>query len=645
MKDVYLVQMPFSPLFQPSLAIGLLKADARDAGLSCAVEYANLRFARAIGLWGYEILHNFTILHLVGEAVFSQCAGFESFDDFCGYFSWLEKYCDKYEKKNNKLKYIKEIFYSAKARSGAFIADLAEYLLDQKPKIIGCSSLFQQNNASFALMKKIKETDSSVITILGGAQCALQMGNAISRHIGFVDYVFSGEADQSFGCLCRKLIDGEPFDALPYGIITKDRFGEGEVPYAVTCSLDALPIADYDDYFDAVGRYGLEKAIRPSILIEGSRGCWWGEKKPCIFCGLGSGSRKYRVKSTKRLLDEMEFLSERYGIKRFTFTDSILSNEHVKELTRELIAQNRGYSMFCEIKSNLSREDVKNLRDAGFTHIQPGIESLQDDILSLMHKGNTAIKHIEFLKNCRTYGIKLAWNLLVGFPGEKPEWLEELIAIIPMIAHLQMPSGHNHIIYHKFSEYQINPGAYGLDLTPMDVYYHVYPGSEELVADIAYNFKPADNGAEAAYYNLLKKGDVYERLTNAYFNWNDEFSRDRCRLMMYKYSDRIEIEDTRRIAKDKYHTLYGIEMNIYEDCGTIRRKRELYDKYKASYCEDEIQRVIDGFRQRYLIYCSGDKILALATPYTHYKYESEKTPFGNIKATELKKSGKLAARG
>ncbi|WP_310601667.1 RiPP maturation radical SAM C-methyltransferase [Anaerosporobacter sp.] len=631
MKDVCLVQMPFSLLFQPSLALSILKCDVESSGLSCGIDYANLRFAHMIGAKHYERVQAPGVLYMTGEAVFSECAGFANGDNFEEYFQGIEGFGREHKKINYfDFNLVKESFFYVKEQVEKFIDETAHYLLSHSPKIIGCSSTFQQNNASFALCKRIKELDSTVITIMGGAQCAADMGVTISEYIPYVDYVFSGEADHSFGELCVKILGGEPWENLPYGTIIKGKSVIHKAPYAITEDMDAVPVPDYSEYFEALKEYGFDKIIQPTLLIEGSRGCWWGEKNPCTFCGLGSVTRKYRQKSVARVLKELNEQSEKYNIKQFLFTDSILSNEHLRELIPQLKQQDRGYSLFCEIKSNLTEGDIKNLREAGFTFIQPGIENLQDDILQLMHKGNTAIRHIELLRNCRTYGMKVSWNILVGFPGEEKKWLKELLDVMPLLSHLQSPNNLNHIIYQKYSVYTNNPEQYGLELEPMKVYDYIYAGNKEFIKGMAYNYEPCGIEDKEDYYDLPHKDEVYQQLTKAYYDWSENFLRKGDRLQMFTYPDKIEILDFRQIAKKTYYTLVGIQKEIYSECRTSQKKVFLLEKYKETFAISEIEEAIKYLIEQQLVISIHEEVLALATENLEFPFEKDKSPFGFI---------------
>jgi magnesium-protoporphyrin IX monomethyl ester (oxidative) cyclase len=634
MKMVCLVQMPLSFLYQPSGALSILKADAEKRGVSCVVDYANMRFARMVGITEYEQLRVASVFLMVGDVLFAEAAGFNRAGNSELYFQYLEERFKWRDKQG--INFSEEIFYDAQCHVDRFITETAEHLLSYSPRIIGCSLTFQQNNAVFALFNKIKEVAPELITILGGVQCACESGVAISKRIRSVDYVFSGEADTVFGELCEQVILGgrqTPLECLPYGTIRNGLFHSDTPPYALTPDINTVPVPDYNDYFADLRTYGLEEIINPALLIEGSRGCWWGEKQPCTFCGLGGYTRKYRVKEVPRLLDEMKRQAERYGVHRFTFTDSILSKEHIADLIPELIRLQEGYVLFCEIKSNISGETIKKMRDAGFIDIQPGIEQLQDDMLRLMHKGNTAINHIALLRDCRTYGMRLAWNILVGFPGEKEEWLEELLALMPLLSHLQAPQNLLHIIFQKDSVYERNADDYGLSLEPIPTYTYAYPDAPEFIGSIAYNFEPVDPEDKKAYYDIACGGSVYKRLYQEFRAWLRRFTAEYNRLQQFEYDDRIELLDFRYIALQHNYTLRELQKALYADSKIPQKINTLFKKYEKQYSVSEIQDALDFLIHHYLMVSINGMVLALATETTNYTYNDE-WPLGWIDMTE-----------
>src|SRR5207237_5488138 len=80
----------------------------------------------------------------------------------------------------------------------------------------------------------------------------------------------------------------------------------------VVHNLDDTSIPDYDEFFDALNGSPVRDYVEPGLLVETSRGCWWGAKHHCTFCGLNGSGIVYRSKSPQRTLTEIEQLTERY---------------------------------------------------------------------------------------------------------------------------------------------------------------------------------------------------------------------------------------------------------------------------------------------------------------------------------------------
>ena len=148
------------------------------------------------------------------------------------------------------------------------------------------------------------------------------MGEALSRLFPFVDCICSGKADTIFIHLVKRLLSGKPIDNIPniiyrkgdQRLLTIDR-------NAVSIDLDLLPYPDYDDYFQQLNRTLLNRFVDPYLLFETSRGCWWGEKSHCTFCGLNSGDLNYNSKSAQRAIGELSYLKRKYNTSTFVAVD------------------------------------------------------------------------------------------------------------------------------------------------------------------------------------------------------------------------------------------------------------------------------------------------------------------------------------
>ena len=228
---------------------------------------------------------------------------------------------------------------------------------------------------------------------------------------------------------------------------------------------------------------------------------WWGAKQHCTFCGLNGETMTFRAKSAERVLAEVERQVARYGVRHIQAVDNIISHDYFRTLLPMLKERQLGVTFFYEIKSNLRRDQIQLMREAGILAVQPGIESLSSRVLKLMKKGVTGIQNIQLLKWCREYGIEVAWNLLYGFPGETAEDYDEIARYASAIPHLKPPGTVAPIRLDRFSPNFTQAEFFGIvDIHPFSMYKFVYPLPEEAVANLAYffeyRFKDGRNPAE-----------------------------------------------------------------------------------------------------------------------------------------------------
>src|SRR5439155_6611144 len=254
-----------------------------------------------------------------------------------------------------------------------------------RPKFVGFTSVFQQHVASLALARRIKRALPDTFVAMGGANCEGVMGAETVRQFPFVDAVVSGEGELVFPELVRRALAGEPVSGL-VGVRTPARVGAelafGRFPNAPTVqNLDDLPEPDYDDFFAEFGKSRYARNWQPGIFCETSRGCWWGEKMHCTFCGLNGGSMAFRSKSARRAIEELSGLTKRHPGCDVQLTDNILDMGYFKDFLPELVARKLDLDLFYETKVNLKKEQVCTLASAGIRRIQPGIESLGDGVL------------------------------------------------------------------------------------------------------------------------------------------------------------------------------------------------------------------------------------------------------------------------
>src|SRR5262249_25530900 len=205
----------------------------------------------------------------------------------------------------------------------------------------------------------------------------------------------------------------------------------------------------------------------------------------CTFCGLNGSTMAYRSKSAGRALGELEHLSRKHPGCDVQVTDNILDLGYFKEFLPALAERRLGLDLFYETKSNLRKDQIRLLRRAGISRLQPGIESLSDAVLKLMRKGVSGLQNIQLLKWCRELGVLPHWTGLWGFPGEPPEEYPRLAGVVPLLTHLPAPVSFGPIRLDRFSPNFFDAERLGFaDVKPLGPYRHIYPVSDEALANL-----------------------------------------------------------------------------------------------------------------------------------------------------------------
>ena len=507
-KDVLFAYMPYHQLSHPALGASILKTCLTNRGITTQISYYGMKFAENIGAKQYEQIKNSEATRLLGEWTFANAAFGEGFKE-------------KQELELGKSEFdFNEMHYSVAEAATEWINHEAKKIQANPPKILICSSMFQQNMASLAILRKVKEYCPDIITIMGGPNTEGELGPALLRRAPWLDYISAGEGEETLPELCLNLLSQNDTFEWPVGVIGKpinslQQPGKNHVlARAVLQSMDDSPEPSFDDYFEDLKKTSLN--IVPGLLLESSRGCWWGQRSQCTFCGLNGEGMSYRAKSPEQMANIVKKKTKEHKIKKIEFVDNIIAKNYFDSFLPLLEKQD--LSLFYETKADFSEHDAQQFLKSGVRFIQPGIESLNDNVLKLMRKGTSAAINIECLRLCREYGLRPAWSILSDFPGEEEEWYRESMELLPKIYHLQPPSAMIKIRFDRFSPYHDNPADWNLDLVPFDAYRYIYPASEHGHDDIAYFFKKRgelDNRKKMQ----LAQAEIYQSWRQHVRNW------------------------------------------------------------------------------------------------------------------------------
>lgn len=615
-QTIALVNMPFASANAPSMQVGLLKAIAATHGIEVAAVYANVEFAARIGV---DLFARLSDVHeaQLGEWVFSRAA-FPSntrADALPGRFpAVVAALAAETGTTAARLAALRE------HDAVAFVAELAERLLADGLRIACFTSTFQQNVASLALARELKRRDPEVFCLFGGANFDGPMGAAYLRAFEWIDAAVVGEADEAFPAVLDAVLAGRrPLPAMP-GLIDRSRLDDAPHVERATFTrpLDTLPTPDYGDYFTALERAGLSRGgfeIPVRIPFESARGCWWGEKSHCTFCGVNGLGMGFREKSPSVVIRDLEILARRHRTVTFSAVDNILGPRLRAALTEELPRLGYDLELFYELKANLSREHVRALRNAGVDAVQPGIESLSSRLLTLMGKGIRAIQNVNALRWFRHHGVWARWSLLHGFPGEVATDYAEQAAMIPLLHHLQPPQMLCPVRVERFTPYFDGRAPGFTNLRPATAFELVYPEHLD-TAQAAYLFE--------ADCDVLVGPQAIEPLRAAVRGWQERWEADgMAPFLTFRNAPGGLFVDDGRTAPAAPRRLYCEAPlgDVYLAC--LDRPRSLasagraLDERGIAMSTEELAAALEAFVAKGLMLREDDLYLALATPARH----------------------------
>ncbi|MBA4058585.1 MAG: hypothetical protein C0490_27970, partial [Marivirga sp.] len=226
-------------------------------------------------------------------------------------------------------------------------------------------------------------------------------------------------------------------------------------------------------------------------------------------------------------------------------------------------------NIFYETKSNLTKKKLIQLKRAGVMRIQPGIESLSDEVLSLMRKGVKGIHNIQTIKWCLELGIHMNWNFLWGFPGETEHQYSELSKILPSLEHLTPPSVGAQIRLDRFSPLFNDSEKSGLkDVHPYPAYGYIFLKMTNIEL------------SRAAYYFTFSYDDernVFKytaQTSQAIHQWQRLNARAEL-YVMERTPNQAMVFDSRSCRGAPFFLLSGISLTLLESCESAKPRTEL----------------------------------------------------------------------
>jgi anaerobic magnesium-protoporphyrin IX monomethyl ester cyclase len=301
-------------------------------------------------------------------------------------------------------------------------------LAKRQPDIVGITSTTLTYKSGLQIAKITKKACPNCLTVMGGSHVTFWDDKAL-QECPELDVIVRREGEYTLLELVQKVEAGESFgDVLG---ITYRKDGKivrnPDRPYIE--DLDLLP-------FPARHLWPMERLqeYEDILYLATSRGCvFW-----CEFCAtVRMHGRKYRMRSPKNVVNELEFLHKTYGVNKFTFCDDAFTVDQarIEELCSEITDRKLKIQWNCGTRVDMvTRELLVKMKGAGCISVWFGVESGSQQVLDAMKKGISTEQTLRVLGWVRELGLKPVPNVILGFPGETKETAWKTIKFVEKIS-------------------------------------------------------------------------------------------------------------------------------------------------------------------------------------------------------------------
>ncbi|KEO82591.1 B12-binding domain-containing radical SAM protein [Tumebacillus flagellatus] len=310
--------------------------------------------------------------------------------------------------------------------SPEFAARAAEDILSNRPDLVGITAMCSNYVLAVDLANEIKKRAPHVHITFGGPHVSLCPEETLNSFPS-VDSCVIGEGEITFPELLGKLeFDEDLSETL--GIAYRD--GEGNPvktpprPLMKDITLSPRPAYDLVDMQSYI-----DHSKDLYMQIYAGSGCPFD----CVFCSTSIvWERKYRVMGAERVVDEIAYLHNTYGVTHFNLMhDNLSSNKPYIHGIAEQIVQ-RGLKINWGFSSRIDTLDEKTCQitaAAGCNYIFFGVESASEKIQKVIGKRLKVTAIHKTLRHCLENGILPTTSFILGFPEEEKEDVEATVRL------------------------------------------------------------------------------------------------------------------------------------------------------------------------------------------------------------------------
>lgn len=374
----------------------------------------------------------------------------------------------------------------------------------------------------------------------------------------FFDALCYGEGEETIIELVKFVKGQKKLKDIPNLIFIKENGKVIKTERKYIENLDSIPIPLYDvDIY-----WKIEERIKMIVLDE-SRGC----PNSCYFCIHPKKSGKRREKSVERIIEEMKFYNNKYGIKLFRFAGSSTPGDLIVGIAEKILKEGIkvSYTSFAQPNDFLNI-DFNLLKKSGCEALFFGVETANEEILKKwMNKNVKKDDMKKVLKRCKDAGIFTIISLIYPAPFETEKTKEETInflkEIYPDSVLVQFPGIYPGTVWFKFPErfnFKLEKETYPLKIMNYKIK-ALFPPT--MWQPLPYKV----NGM--SFKEFARKTEEFQKEIKSL---GIEVSISDDAYLLYRYSDFEKIEDF--LKNNRVYFYSGNSKKLYEEIGGINKK-------------------------------------------------------------------------
>lgn len=303
-------------------------------------------------------------------------------------------------------------------------SDVVDICQEEHPYIVGMTILTPWVADALDLTQLIKAKIPNILIIAGGPHPTVMWKETIEK--GIADICVIGEGETTAVALIEAITNKVALDGVSGIALKVDGVVKANPRSAFIDNLDLLPFPDWDSL--PIERYWDPLVTKKNYArIFASRGC----PHSCVFCDQKNvHGRKIRMRSPGNIVDEIEYLVLKKGVRDVDINDSEFTfhKDWVKSICEEILNRKLTFTWRCNGRADSVEMDTLLLmKKAGSRLISIGVESGDDDVLKRIRKGETKAEIRRGCSLIKKAGITLDASFMLGLPFDTLDSMNKTI--------------------------------------------------------------------------------------------------------------------------------------------------------------------------------------------------------------------------